>query len=180
MTSEYTILNPGIGGDVMDETGVTYVASPTLRKRPRVVITGEGADEIATVHNQPPSGTEYGLITRQILSPNPGTQVVHLGSVTLVPSGFEATVATYTVPSDGAFHFLGFVASGNVNAKYRLYVESTPLLSGMSSVAVPTINISFPNAIISINAGDTIRLKVTHYASGIQADFEGTIVGYTL
>lgn len=34
----HTILNPGTGGDAMDETSVTYGSAPTTRKRPRVVV----------------------------------------------------------------------------------------------------------------------------------------------
>lgn len=39
----FTTLNPGVSGDSMDETAVTYGTSPTTRKRPRVVIAGDAA-----------------------------------------------------------------------------------------------------------------------------------------
>ncbi len=65
MSDDYTILNPGQGGDVMDETAVTYATSPTIRKRPRVVITGEGLDDIVDTGTDIPIGTERGLVTRE-------------------------------------------------------------------------------------------------------------------
>ncbi len=44
MANDQTTLNAGTGGDVMDESGIVYAASPTLRKRVRTVI---GDDNIA-------------------------------------------------------------------------------------------------------------------------------------
>lgn len=65
MTDNYTILNPGSGGDVMDETAVAYAEAPFTRKRPRVVITGEGIDDIVDTATATPTGFERGLITRE-------------------------------------------------------------------------------------------------------------------
>ena len=68
MTDTYTILNPGIGGDVMDETEVTYVDPPLSRKRPRVVITGEGLDDIVDTTTSLPSSVDRGLVVREARS----------------------------------------------------------------------------------------------------------------
>lgn len=65
MSDNYTVLNPGVGGDVMDETGVTYATAPLVRKRPRVVITGEGIDDIVDTTDLIPAGTERGLVTKE-------------------------------------------------------------------------------------------------------------------
>jgi len=65
MTDTYTVLNPGLGGDIMDETALIYAVEPILRKRPRVVITGEGIDDIVDTTTNAPIGTERGLITRE-------------------------------------------------------------------------------------------------------------------
>lgn len=65
MSDNYTILNPGAGGDVMDETGVSYATAPLVRKRPRVVITGEGIDDIVDTTNLIPSGAERGMVTKE-------------------------------------------------------------------------------------------------------------------
>lgn len=65
MSDNFTILNPGAGGDVMDETGITYATAPVLRKRPRVVVTGEGIDDIVDTTASIPSGLERGLVTKE-------------------------------------------------------------------------------------------------------------------
>lgn len=65
MSDDYTILNPGIGGDVMDETAVTYGAAPFTRKRPRVVVTGEGADDIVATTDTIPNSGDRGLVVRE-------------------------------------------------------------------------------------------------------------------
>lgn len=65
MSDDYTILNPGIGGDVMDETAVSYDAAPLVRKRPRVVVTGEGADDVVTTTGTLPNDGDIGLVVRE-------------------------------------------------------------------------------------------------------------------
>ena len=180
MSSDYTQLNPGVGGDVMDETGVTFPVAPTLRKRPRVVVTGEGVSDIVPAPSTPPAGTEPGLINRPIHSPYPGTPVASLATVALVPSSSETTIASYTVPVAQTFYFLSFVCSGDIHGLFKLYVDSTAVLSARTSVAAPTAQVGFPYAPFTAAAGQTVRLKVTHYASGLQGNFEATIVGYTL
>ena len=65
MSDDYTILNPGVGGDVMDETAVTYGTAPLVRKRPRVVITGEGADDVVATTGTLPNNGDVGLVVRE-------------------------------------------------------------------------------------------------------------------
>lgn len=180
MSSDYTQLNVGTGGDVMDETGVTYVSTPTLRKRPRVVITGEGQTDIVTTPSTPPVGNEVGIVNRPIHSPYPGTSVATLSSVTLVAANSETTVASYTVPVGMTFYFLSFVGCGDVHALYKLYHAGTAIFSARSSVAMPTAQVGFPYAVFTAAAGETVVLKVTHFVSGVQGNFDGTIVGYVL
>ena len=178
--ADYTVLNPGVGGDVMDETGVTYGVAPLLRKRPNVVISGLGAGDLVPAPSTNPVGTEPGLVTRPIHSPYPGTSIVSLSSVTLVSSNTETTIASYTVPTSQTFYFLGFVGSGDVHAIYKLYLESNAMFSARTSVASPTAQISFPYAVFTASAGQTVRLKGTHFVNNVQANFDGSIVGYVL
>jgi hypothetical protein len=177
MSDDFTVLNPGVDGDVMDETAVIYATPPTTRKRPRVVLTGEGNGEIVGVTQNHPAGSEYGLITRPILN-YPGTSAVTPGSVTLVPSGAETTVVSYTVPASTVFYFIGVVGSGDINARYRVFIDANLQLTGVTSVANPTLNLSFPIPPFTATAGQTIFFKVTHYAAGLQGNFDGTILGY--
>lgn len=101
-------------------------------------------------------------------------------SATLVPSNTETTVASYTVPTGKTFYFIGFVGSGDVHGVYKLYVDSTAKLGGRSSVAVPTVAVNFPYAVFAALEGETVRVKATHFANSVQANFDATIIGYTL
>lgn len=65
MTDGFTVLNPGIGGDIMDETEVAYVDVPLVRKRPRVVLTGEGANDIVDTADDLPNSYSRGLVVRE-------------------------------------------------------------------------------------------------------------------
>ena len=69
MSNNYTTLNPGTGGDAMDEEGVAFTNAPTLRKRPRVVIGGnanDGADVVIPTTADPPASGTYALPVRQV------------------------------------------------------------------------------------------------------------------
>jgi hypothetical protein len=66
MSDDYTTLNPGINGDAMDEEAVAYGVDPTTRKRPRVVIGGSSAEQLAAVEATEPTSTDYGLVVRQV------------------------------------------------------------------------------------------------------------------
>jgi len=179
MADDYTVLNPGVGGDVMDESLVVYPSAPTNRKRPRVVITGEGLDDIVPAQTTNPVGDEFGLITRPIISSFPGTEANTYDDVTLVPTSSETTVVTYAVPVGKVFYFIGLNVSGNANAVFKLYVDGNVVLAARSSVANLTVTISYSHSPIKVAAGDTITIKVKHEAP-VGCDFEGTILGYLL
>lgn len=63
MADTYTTLNPGVGGDKMDETAV--VIGGVSVKRPRVVVGGDDG-ELAKIENTTPAENDYGLVTRNI------------------------------------------------------------------------------------------------------------------
>jgi len=177
MVDNFTVLNPGSAGDVMDESGVTYGSAPVLRKRPRVVLAGEQiGDTVQPINNQP-TGSEYGIITRPVIG-YPGTTANTFANVTLVPTSTETTVVSYT-PTSQSFYFTGLVCSGNANARYNLYVNGSQILAGRSSVANLTIQMTYPISPIQVSAGQTIALKVIHEAN-VNCDFEGTILGYLI
>lgn len=178
MTDDYTILNPGFGGDVMDETLIVYPSAPTNRKRPRVVITGEGIDDIVPAQTSPTDGTEFGLVTRPVVPSYPGIEANTFDEA-VVSSATETTVVSYTVPVDKTFYFIGLNASGNANALFKVYVDGNSTLAGRTSVANLTLSINYSYSPIKVNAGNTIAIKATHYAS-VNCNFEGTILGYTL
>jgi hypothetical protein len=66
MPDDYTQLNSGTGGDAIDEESVTYVSSPTTRKRQRIVIGGSSAAQLAAVLAADPSISDYGLTVRNL------------------------------------------------------------------------------------------------------------------
>lgn len=179
MADDYTILNPGAGGDVMDESLVVYPTAPTNRKRPRIVITGEGIDDIAEAKLSNVVGNEMGLVTRPVLPNYPGTETNTFGDVTLVPTNTETTVVTYTVPASQTFYFLGVHSSGNANALFKVYVDGNPILAGRTSVANLNWSQAYSFSPIKVTEGVTISVTVLHQAS-VACDFEGTILGYTL
>lgn len=179
MADDYTILNPGEGGDVMDETKIVYPVSPVNRKRPRVVLSGENLGEIVPAKNTGLTGTEYGVVTKPVFTGHPGTSITEFDITTLVTTSVETTIVSYTVPVDSIFYFTGFTASGNTNALYRLYVESAVILAGRSTAANLNVERNFAYAPFNVPAGDTISLKVYH-ETGVACDFEGTILGYLI
>jgi hypothetical protein len=179
MADDYTILNPGAGGDVMDESLVVYPTAPTNRKRPRVVITGEGIDDIADAKASNVMGGEMGLVTRPVLPNYPGAETNTFDDVSLVPANTETTVVTYTVPVSQTFYFLGVHTSGNANALFKVYVDGSVVLAGRTSVANLNWSQAYSFSPIKVIEGVTISVKVIHRASA-DCDFEGTILGYTL
>lgn len=98
MADSYTQLNPGVGGDVMDETAVTYGSSPINRKRARVVVTGNNsATEIVGVSNSSPAGDAIGLVVRPVSRSGSSSinRVSASGSnVTLLSANTSRTMAT--------------------------------------------------------------------------------------
>ena len=179
MSDDYTQLNQGMGGDVMDETGVRYPSGPPVRKRPRLVLTGEQAAEIASVANHAPVGDEYGLIVRNIPSP-PGTSVIHYGEITAVPSHAEISTISYTVPPGMVFSFTGFTASGQFACKYKIYLNTNVIFCSRTTAADLNSIISFQNAVLPFPENTIISLRVTHSEDGFQGEFEGTLLGHNL
>lgn len=101
----YTELNPGLGGDFLDESEITYGSAPTTRKRERMVIGGDGAPaELAVVTNTAPDGNDYGLVTRIAgnlpLPSGAATEAtVAAAQTTLTTLATEATLATRAASS---------------------------------------------------------------------------------
>lgn len=178
MADNFTILNPGEGGSVMDETAVSYPSSPNLRKRPRIVVSGEGKDAIVPALSSNPDGSEFGIVTRPIMG-YPGTSVSAFNLTTLVPANLETTVVNYTVPAGKTFNFIGFAASGNANAFFKLYVSGDIVLAARSSVANLTIQMNYAFSPFQVSEGETILLKAIHCVNS-SCDFEGTILGFNL
>jgi hypothetical protein len=107
MSDDYTTLNPGVDGDAMDEEAVTYGGAPTTRKRPRVVIGGSSAEQLAAVGATEPASTDYGLVVRPVV-PAQGDDSTTIGgplvqaSVNDTPSIlYSGTCAPLSLTNDG-------------------------------------------------------------------------------
>lgn len=97
-----------------------------------------------------------------------------VGSATSVPSATLTTVATLT--ANGINMVVVIPCSGQDYAKWQLFVNST-LKQTMRSG--PSRNVSFYfNHPYTIDAGDVMDVKVTHYFTGETLDFEATIYGF--
>lgn len=185
MADGYTQLNVGVGGSIMDEEEVTFSSGPTTRKRPRVVMAGQNPGEIAKVANSTPSSNDYGVVTRNIPSGTqdvsihvPGTSIVHFGNVTGVTANSETVIATYTVPTSKTLNVTGFIASGDIHARFKLYINGSAIASLRSAVTNPTVIADFQMATSAATQSQVVEVRVTHWASGLNGEFDATILGY--
>lgn len=179
MSNQFTELNLGSGGSIMDETGVAYGASPVLRRRSRLIITGEGIDDICQVKNTSLDGTEYGLVVRSLPS-CPQNLVLEYNTDNAVVDNSETTLVSYAVPSGSSLYFTGLVCHGDVPAVIRIYVDGNRKLSFRTVSSAPSVSQNFSMPPFVAPDGSTVTLKVIHYISGVTGEFEGTILGYTI
>jgi hypothetical protein len=177
--NKYTELNVGAGGSVMDETGIVYSVpgEPADRRRARIIITGEGIDDISQIKNVPITGDEYGFVVRNIPDSPSGSMVVY-DTVSSVSNNTLTVVATYTVPSGQNFFFRGFTATGDLPAIFRIYVDGSAKFVLRTTAASPNANMTFSVAPLKIAGNSILTLQVIHYTSSITGDFEGSIMGF--
>ena len=147
MTDNYTQLNPGVGGDVMDESAVTYPIAPLTRKRPRVVIAGDSdAAEIAGVAAASPAGDAIGLVVRPV--ERCGTSHVSrvpadASNTTLLAANPSRTMATIFNEGNSILHIkLGSIAASTdytiqlfPNGYYELPAGYTGQIDGIWDIA---------------------------------------------
>ncbi len=187
MADGFVILNPGVGGEIMDEEVVgPYSSSPTFRLRSRVVVTGVNVGDIAQVIDVPPADDACGLCVRPIFDPDgivpiglPGTSIITFGTVSLVPASIDTTVVSFIVPLAQTFNIVGFVGTANVASEYFLKVDAVTKIPARTSGANLTADISFKLAHPLATAGQTVALIVNHSA-GVPGEFNGTILGYLI
>jgi hypothetical protein len=185
MADGFVTLNPGAGGEVMDESAVFYPGPPTVRLRSRVVVSGETPGALAQVIDYDPIGTECGLVTRPIFSSDsiisiklPGISIVNFDEITSISDNTETTIVSFIVPVSSTFGIVGFVGSGDIEAKYSLKVDGITKLVARSTSSSPTIELSFQLAHPLAVAGQTVALRVEHFQVPLSGDFEGTILGF--
>ena len=186
MADGFVILNPGLGGEVMDEESIgPFPSGPTTRLRSRVIVAGSGMHEIAKVSTSPPTSTDYGLVVRPIFDPNypvsvtlPGTSVTSFAEITSISANIETTITSYVVPVGKIFSLAGFVSTGNVEAKYIIKVNGVENLVIRTTPAMLTGDMSFKMAFPLATAGQTVSLTTIHDIMAVLGEFQGTILGF--
>lgn len=189
--NNFTQLNIGEDGSIMDETAVDYgdvapianpyplaSGSPVYRRRSRIVLAGQGAYEICKVNNTNLEGNEYGVTVRPI-SRAYAYPINEFGSATSVPPETPTTIVSYTVPASNVFSFQGMKVSGDLPAKYTLYANLDEYYTLRTTSANLDGLIYFNTPVFELNAGDYITIEVFYYNNNvITCDFEATIIGF--
>ena len=189
--NNFTQLNVGEQGSIMDETAVDYgdiapianpyplaSGSPVYRRRSRIVLAGQNAYEICHVSNTNLGGDEYGVTVRPIIRAysNP---INEFDQATGVAPETPTTVVSYTVPSSTVFSFQGIKVSGDLPAKFTLLVNSTEYYTIRTTSANLDGMIYFNTPVFEVAAGDSILIEVFYYNNNvITCDFEATIIGF--
>ena len=100
--------------------------------------------------------------------------VLTKAAVTIVPSGTDTTVLTYTALADTVL--TNIFCSGTYYAKWTLRVNTVDEIVQRTG---PDRNQPFQfTAPWKILSGDVIDVRVIHAYTGETADFEATIMGY--
>ena len=152
MADAFTVLNPGVGGDVMDETGVSYGSAPLVRKRPRVVLTGEGVDDIVDTTDDLPTGLERGIVVREARK----GQTTSDDSIPVVISSDQKIGKANVVVFQETIGTSELQLSDNP-LNYSVTVKA---LNGNSSVVYVGVSGVNPSSGFELNAGESISLSI--------------------
>jgi hypothetical protein len=189
--NNFTQLNVGEQGSIMDETAVDYgdvapvanpyplsPGSPVYRRRSRIVLAGQGLYEICNVSNANLDGNEYGVAVRPIVRAyaNP---INYFDEALNVSPNTPTNIATYTVPASTIFSFQGFKVSGDLNAKFTVIVDGNPLYTIRTTSANLDGFLYFNTPAFELISGSFVTIQVLYYNNNvITCDFEGTIIGF--
>lgn len=191
--NNFTQLNIGEQGSIMDETAVDYgdlspinnpypltSGTPVYRRRSRIVLAGQGVYEICNVSNTNITGSEYGIAVRPIIRAY-SDPVNEFDSETSVSPNTPTTVVSYNVPASNIFAFQGMKVSGDLPAKFTLKVNTTEYYTLRTTSASLDGMIYFNTPVFEISAGTTLLIEVIYYNNNvITCDFEATIIGFNI
>jgi len=189
--NNFTQLNVGEQGSIMDETAIDYgdvspilnpypltSGSPVYRRRSRIVLAGQGLYEICNVSNANLTGSEYGVAVRPIVRTyaNP---INEFGDAVGASPNTPTTVVSYTVPSSNVFSFMGCKVSGDLGAKFTVYVDAAEVYTLRTTDANLDGMIYFNTPVFEVSASSVVLIEVLYYNNNaITCDFEGTIIGF--
>lgn len=154
--ADNTVLNPGVGGDVVASDDVGGVKYQRIK-------VNFGADGVATdVSNANPMPVTQAPAANQ------------WGQALAVTAGATGTLASIA-SSPAGYQVKGLVAHGTGDGYWFLQIASVTVLSGRTRASSPTLALSLPNG-VSVPTGSLVTLKATN-ESGSTADYEATLLG---
>jgi hypothetical protein len=95
------------------------------------------------------------------------------GSITSVSDSTLTTIVTYTTTAPTKVTRIS--CSGTIYAKFQLFLNTT-LIETRRSGPDRTLDFNFEDP-WSLATSDIVDVKVTHYQTGVSADFESTLYG---
>ena len=116
-------------------------------------------------------GISGGNVTIDLIAVN--NRPIWVGEQTSVSQGTLTTVTT--VPANGVKYITKILCSGEDNGKWELYINTVR----KATLRTTDRNVAFEfNTPLKVLAAEVVDIKVIHYGSGAQADFQCTIFGY--
>jgi len=112
------------------------------------------------------------MILRQIndnINLNP-INYIQTNSINTVASSAQTTILT--LDADTVHNIIKISCSGDVYAKYQLYLNTE--LIETKNIGSRSVEFSFTTP-LQIQNDDILDVKVTHYYSGVTADFDATL-----
>jgi hypothetical protein len=168
--SDNTILNPGCGGDTI------VTEQPGGGTNPKIPVSKIYLGPLDI--NQGPVWSGNPLPV-SFITPT-GAAVWQYDEVTLVPPNVETAISTYIVPSGVTFYLVGFVASGDCTAIFKLYIGSNVVFAGRNTPANLTVEVSALQVLQTATTGNSVSLTVLQTTAGVNGNFEGTIIGQNI
>lgn len=107
---------------------------------------------------------------------NPDTSVLEYNEVSTIADNSLTTILTYTVTTSDLF-LDTILASGDIDAEYRLVINSTTKAKYITSEQDRTAKIQFPVAQKFI-VGTIIDIKVVHFNTTNTGSFNTTLIGH--
>ena len=179
MSSAYTVLNPGFGGSVMDETTVPY--SGTVyedRRRARVILAGDTQDKLVEVKNAQITGNEYAIATREIPTWQQSLNF-QFGDANISKNNPETTVVSYTVPSGQSYFFTGLNGSAAAVGVFRGYINGNQFIQMRNNITNLNVNMNSTIPVVRATPTQTVEIKAENLSTLSSESFEATMYGFT-
>jgi hypothetical protein len=146
-------------------------------RRTRILLAGDNSyEEIVRVRSGTPKAGDYGLVVRPINDAITGTQVIENGTAQAESIDGAKKVVEY-VASD-TFYLTGLSATGDVPAKFNVYLSSGALSTLRTTASCPNVSKDFPYAPIKVSSGGSVGINVTNTINGVVGNFDATLTGY--